>query len=240
MSVERVGGLADDGLLLAEKFVTVQGEGPSIGQPAVFLRTSRCNLHCPGCDTPFTWDATRFDLRAESTHVGWRALARWVLDQAPELVVITGGEPLLQQRHLLDLVGHLIGEGRRIEFETNGTVIPAVELDRDGVRFNVSPKLAGFAAPRDAAIRINVPALAALRDTGRAVFKFVVSHPDELEQVAALADKHALAPVWVMPEGTTERSVLDGMRALVDPARALGFSVSPRLHILLWGDDRGR
>jgi organic radical activating enzyme len=240
VTANRTPALGGDRLLLAEKFVTLQGEGPSLGQPAVFVRLSRCNLHCPGCDTPQTWDTVRYDLRNESEPVGWRALAGWVLEQEPELVVITGGEPLLQQHHLIGLVDQLVGAGRRVEFETNGTIVLAPELNRPGVQFNVSPKLAGFAALRDARTRINHDALAALVATGRAQFKFVVTGPEDLDEVAAFRDLHGLAPVWVMPEGVTERKILDGMRALADPARERGFSLSPRLHILLWGDERGR
>ena len=39
-----------------EIFHTLQGEGASLGSPAVFLRLSLCNLHCHWCDTPYTWN----------------------------------------------------------------------------------------------------------------------------------------------------------------------------------------
>ena len=39
-----------------EIFHTLQGEGPSVGVPAVFIRASRCNLHCVWCDTDHTWN----------------------------------------------------------------------------------------------------------------------------------------------------------------------------------------
>lgn len=42
-------------LLVAERFgPTLQGEGPSVGQPSLFIRLSRCNLSCAFCDTPYT------------------------------------------------------------------------------------------------------------------------------------------------------------------------------------------
>ena len=53
---------ADGGLVVAEVFgPTFQGEGPSTGQRAGFVRLGRCNLDCSWCDTPYTWDWERFD-----------------------------------------------------------------------------------------------------------------------------------------------------------------------------------
>jgi hypothetical protein len=84
-------------LLVAERFLSLQGEGPSTGQQAVFLRLSRCNLSCPSCDTPYTWDTSRFDLSAETQRYPSHDIIAWVLAQQPRLLVITGGEPLLQR-----------------------------------------------------------------------------------------------------------------------------------------------
>ncbi|MFT6627957.1 MAG: 7-carboxy-7-deazaguanine synthase, partial [Flavobacteriales bacterium] len=55
----------DDALLISEIFRTVQGEGPSTGVVSTFLRLAHCNLRCTWCDTPFTWDWTRHDVRVE-------------------------------------------------------------------------------------------------------------------------------------------------------------------------------
>jgi hypothetical protein len=55
-------------------------------------------------------------------------------------------------------------------------------------RFNVSPKLTGSGLPPERAMRAD--ALAAVRDSGRAVFKFVVAHPAELDEVASVIDAH--------------------------------------------------
>ena len=56
----------------------------------------------------------------------------------------------------------------------------------------------------------------------------------------AIATAHRLEPVYVMPEGTSAEVVLARMRELAEPALARGFHLTPRLHILLWGDVRGR
>jgi 7-carboxy-7-deazaguanine synthase len=226
------------GLLVAETFTSLQGEGPSAGQPATFIRLSRCNLSCGFCDTPYTWDWSRFRPGAESRRWPAEELAAWTLEQQPQLVVITGGEPLIQQATLVPLAARLADAGRQIEIETNGTIAPLPELVRLVSQFNVSPKLSGSGIP--ASRRLVPAALAALAATGKAVFKFVICHPRELIEVAELQAGYGLAPVWVMPEGTSEQAVLDRMRAITGEALAQGWSVSPRLHVLLWGDQRGR
>src|SRR5437588_8479601 len=116
-------------LLVAECFgPTFQGEGPSAGQQAMFIRLTRCNLSCPGCDTPYTWDWSRFDPAVESRRIAADELIAWCLESSTQLVVITGGEPLLQQRGLAPLVASLTHAGRRVEIETNGTRTPGPDL----------------------------------------------------------------------------------------------------------------
>lgn len=225
---------------VAETFAdTVQGEGTSTGVPAAFIRFSLCNLACRDCDTPYTWDASRFDLRAESS---WRtvdALVDWALGRPEKLVVVTGGEPLLQPG-LLPLVQELAAAGREVEIETNGTVVPVPELVSSGAWFNVSPKLSGFGDGMPEERRIVPAALRAFVAGGRARWKFVVRGAGELAEIAALEAAYGLSPISVMPEGTTVEAVLDGMRDLVKPVAERGWRLGTRLHVLLWGDVRGR
>lgn len=226
-------------LFLAERFgPTLQGEGPSSGQPALFIRLSRCNLDCTWCDTPYTWDWSRFDPRVESTRVSSPEILDWVEEHPTSLVVITGGEPLIQQRRLDSLVQGLVQRGRRVEFETNGTIAPLPTLCVPGVTFNVSPKLASSGVNEDR--RIVPDALQSLAASGQAIFKFVVSDEDDVDEVSALQSKFSLPAVWVMPEGTSSGLITDRMRWLAEIAINRGWSLTPRLHVLLWGDERRR
>jgi 7-carboxy-7-deazaguanine synthase len=88
--------------------------------------------------------------------------------------------------------------------------------------------------------RIRGRALAALSESGHARFKFVAAAIGDLREIAELQQQYGLDPVWVMPEGTTGEAVLDGMRLLADEVIARGWNLTPRLHVLLWGDTRGR
>ncbi|MFI6287648.1 7-carboxy-7-deazaguanine synthase QueE [Streptomyces sp. NPDC051018] len=230
------------GLIVAECFgvevPTFQGEGPSCGHPALFIRLSRCNLTCTKCDTKYTWDWSQFNPRVESTKKTVAELVAWATSSRVELVVITGGEPLLQQARLVPLVEALLAAGKRVEFETNGTIAPTPELLVDGVRFNVSPKIASFGM--DEAKSVVPAALEAFVASGRAAFKFVASSVADLDRIAELADVHRLAPVWVMPEGTTADAITATTRTLADAVAVRRWHFTIRLHALAFADARGR
>ncbi|MGH9118047.1 MAG: 7-carboxy-7-deazaguanine synthase QueE, partial [Acidimicrobiales bacterium] len=214
------------------------GEGPSLGRRAGFVRLGRCNLDCRWCDTPYTWDWERFDPARELRRVPVDEVVRQLEAMAPERVVVTGGEPLLQARELTRLVAACRDRGWQVEIETNGTRVPDAGLVELVSQWNVSPKLANSGVAE--ADRIRPDALAALLASGRAVFKFVVTGEADLDEIAALADAHQLAPIWVMPEGTDAATLVARGRALADPVLARGWNLTPRLHVLLWGDERGR
>ncbi|HEX5121355.1 MAG TPA: 7-carboxy-7-deazaguanine synthase QueE [Pseudonocardiaceae bacterium] len=227
-------------LLVTETFgPTLQGEGPSCGQRAVFIRLSRCNLTCGWCDEPQTWDRKRFDLGAHTVRRSPVSLAGWALSQDTELVVITGGEPLMQHK-LVSVVDTLLRAGRRIEFETNGTIAPLADLVSDRVQFNVSPKLSSSGVPE--ARRIVPGALQALSHTN-SLYKFVITaahRESDLAEVQALTHSYRLQPVWLMPEGTTRSVVSAGLRALAEPALTHGWNLTSRLHVELWENANGR
>ena len=241
-TVKRPASDAGSWLIVAECFgvetPTFQGEGPSCGHPALFIRLSRCNLTCARCDTTYTWDWSRFNPRKESTRRSVADLVAWAASSPVELVVITGGEPLIQQRNLAALVQGLLAAGKRVEFETNGTIVPGPALLIDGVRFNVSPKVQSFGVDESKSI---VPsALEAFAATGSAVFKFVASSVPDLDRIAELAAAHRLAPVWVMPEGTTAEAINAATRVLADAVAARHWHFTTRLHVLAFADARGR
>jgi len=221
-----------------EIFASVQGEGVSMGVPSTFVRLAMCNLRCRWCDTAYTWDWERFDRAASTMAMTAEEAAAVVRALPPRNVVITGGEPLLQRRQLVPLVGALRDEGYRLEVETNGTVGPgplAELIDQ----FNVSPKLAHAG---NAGLRRIVPGV--LREfgaTGRAWFKFVVAAPGDLEEVRGVCAAGNIPPerVVLMPEGTSAAVLNERGQWLAEACAREGYRFSTRLHILLWGDRRG-
>ncbi len=234
----------EQGLVVSEVFgPTWQGEGPSLGRVAGFVRLGRCNLDCgrgPGatwaCDTSYTWDWERHDPARElRTASPSEVLARLDAMQV-SLLVVTGGEPMLQQRRLPALLEGAKERGWRVEVETSGTVAPNLAPELVD-QFNVSPKLAGSGVARERRYRPGV--LRSFMATGVAVFKFVVCEPEELPEVDAMVAECGLDPVWVMPEGTDAATVTARTRALAEAVLARRWNLTSRLHVLVWGDRRG-
>jgi 7-cyano-7-deazaguanosine (preQ0) biosynthesis protein QueE len=228
----------DASLIVSEVFgPTWQGEGPSIGRRAGFVRLGRCNLSCRWCDSQFSWNWDRFDPAVELHRRSIDEVLTELADMRIERVVVTGGEPLLQQRALAGLVEGCAARGWSVEVETAGTLQPAPSLAEAVDQWNVSPKLANSGDPLERRRKPDV--LRALQATGRAAFKFVVMEPADLEEVEQLVTECGLTEVWVMPEGTDADTVVARLQVLAEPVRARGWNLTPRLHILIWGDRRG-
>lgn len=230
---------AADELAVNEVFgPTIQGEGPTAGRRAGFVRLARCNLSCSWCDTPYTWDWSRYDPAREIHRRRPAELLERIEAMGVDRVVVTGGEPLLQQRRLVPLLEGCRARGWAVEIETNGTRVPLAAVVAPGTQLNVSIKLAnsGLAEAR----RIRPTAIRALAGCGQAIFKFVVAAPADLDEVAALADRLGLQPVWITPEGTTPEAILAATRELADAVVARGWHMGTRLHVLAWGNERGR
>ena len=225
-------------LRVAEMFASFQGEGPSAGQRAAFIRLSGCGVGCSWCDEPQTWDWSRYSREQESSRAEADEACAWACGTGAGLVVITGGEPLAQQRAVTGLACALAAAGLRVEVETSGTAIPARELCAAVSMFSVSPKLANSGVRLER--RIRPEALAAFAACGKAVFKFVACGTGDLDEAGELAARFGLAPVWIMPEGTTAGRVLEGMRELADGVLERGWNLTGRSHVLIWDGARGR
>jgi 7-carboxy-7-deazaguanine synthase len=226
-------------LLISEVFgPTLQGEGPSAGRAAVFVRLGGCNLSCAWCDTAYTWDRDRYDLSHELSVRRTEDVAEKVFSLGARLVVLTGGEPALQAIEAERLARMVAAAGMRIEVETNGTV-PLGELANAAGLLVVSPKLSNAGLRTEARLRWDV--LTGLSSLSNAVFKFVVAGPEDLAEVEAIAGRLSLQPsrVWVMPEATEQSTLLQRMAELANPLAERGWSLSTRLQVLLWANKRG-
>lgn len=109
---------------VAEKFVSINGEGQKAGQLAVFIRFAGCNLGCSYCDTKWAND---FDLKGENLTA--EQILEYVLDTGVHNVTLTGGEPLLRPE-IEELISMLVKAGLWVEIETNGSV-PLKPLEKD-------------------------------------------------------------------------------------------------------------
>lgn len=228
----------------------LQGEGPRTGQPAVFLRTAGCNLDCSWCDTPYSWDWTRHDVAKESHSLRTEDVAlriKALLAGVPfPGLVITGGEPMLQQKALARLLPRVVYHTRWVGVETNGTRpvlhTPLYDYVTDWV-LSIKLKSSGVDKAKRTLKREAMDhwRMMANRAKVSVVFKPVVTSLEDIPEVEAIADRLSLhvSQVWVMPEGTTaESQVAPWVRDLEREVVARGWNLTLRQHILLHPGER--
>lgn len=229
------GGPAVGTMPVAERFVSVNGEGPRAGSFSAFVRFRGCNLACSYCDTQW---ACQPGCPVEELDPG--ELASWVLGQQTPCATLTGGEPLLQPL-LPELVRRLLQrEGLTVEVETNGAC---------GVEELAALRAAG---PGTLALTLDCKAPSSgmagqMLESNYALLgaddcvKFVVGSEADLEAAAQAIECHGLlerCPVYLSP-----------VFAAIEPAAIVGFlqergllraRVQLQLHKLIWpGVEKG-
>lgn len=228
-------------------FATRQGEGVTAGENAIFLRLQFCNLACGRnggwiCDTGYTWDTRRADYWQEPVDMTFLQVAdeasqSWSQsfpDDDDKRIVVTGGEPLLQQRKIASLLSYL--PGWTVEIETNGTIAPIRELW--GAQFNCSPKLTN--SGNSLASRYRPQALKQIAQLPNSWFKFVVVNIGDLDGIQQMANECAIPgeKILVMPEGSTEESVSEHARCLEKDVLEKGWGITMRNQLIWYGPGR--
>lgn len=247
-------------------FLTLQGEGLDTGVPAVFLRLAGCQLHCSFCDTPETWVFTDELVRAHKDHTLYDPaiwIRRMTFDEVFEAIytlrltvpgpcnlVITGGEPLVQQQMLAEFFKKYdlqLMAFRLIEIETNGGITPNIAVASRAGRFNVSVKLSNSGndlkvAQRPSALKVYAGwAREEERDTPEVLFKFVVATERDGQEVEALIKEYDIYPgsVLLMPEGRTPEELAAKAKEIAELCIKKGYRYCPRLQVELWGQKKG-
>jgi len=239
-------------LLSGDKcFFSLQGEGESIGKPAIFLRLHLCNLRCSFCDTPYTWDIKDKRFYNEPERWSIAKTSKKIASYPCTRLVITGGEPLLQREAILKLIdfvepNHLITAkwqgDRYFEIETNGTLPPLSfkKGDEKDIQYNVSPKLKN--SNNLEIIRYCPDILEQFNSLPHTTFKFVVTCKEDLQEIEEIIRECSLDKnkIILMPEGITPEEVAKHGRAVAQLCKEKGWRLIPRLHVMLWGDERAK
>lgn len=222
---------------ITEQFLTIQGEGRSVGKLAYFIRFAGCNLWCQWCDSLHSVDPKLYKER------------RFFIDYEKipkncQLIVLTGGEPTLfdlesvRERLLID------HPQRLFEVESNATQFPAEIVDH--YFWNLSPKLRSSLQKNQAYDDKRLIALEKWahysQNNPKVIFKFVVSSSADLNEVDELVRTYHLNPtqVYLMAEGSKkEQQQLAQVEWVIEACKIRGMNFSPRLHTMFWGDQRG-
>jgi 7-carboxy-7-deazaguanine synthase len=240
-----------------EVFFSIQGEGLSMGMPSIFVRTTKCNLHCSWCDTDYTWNwiGTRFEHQNDSIP-GYQKFDKkeWIIkvtiEETAQLVaqfkgknvILTGGEPMLQQPALTRLMSVLrqkFALDYRFETETNGTLMPTAEFDENIDQYNVSPKLAN--SNNSQRLRERPEVYRFFAKSKKANFKFAVADATDLTEILTLIKQYQIptGKVLLMPEGTSADQLAQRRIWLTDICKEHGFRYTDRLHVQIWGGKKG-
>ena len=223
---------------IAEIFNSIQGEGVLAGVPSVFVRTSGCNLRCTWCDTPYTsW-------KPEGEERTLDAILAEVRRYEPTHVVVTGGEPMLTDE-IVPLTKRLREMEFHVTIETAGTIYQSVVCDL----ISISPKLAnstphlreeGRWAAQHERLRYQREVLKRLMENPYQL-KFVVCAPEDLEEIHRIVEETGAdrGCVVLMPEGTDVQTIYQRARWLADICKTEKYRYGPRLHIDIYGNQRG-
>ena len=179
---------------IAEKFVSINGEGRRAGQLAVFIRFFGCNLRCAYCDTAWAWDFTQPGERLTADEI-----YQFIRQTGVYNVTLTGGEPLLQP-DILPLLQRLTADPElSVEIETNGSqpLAPILALPHRPI-LTVDYKLPG------SGMENQMQPQELRRLDKRDVVKFVCGSPADLQRAAEVIHRLRLisstnvylSPVW--------------------------------------------
>jgi 7-carboxy-7-deazaguanine synthase len=207
-----------DGSVLAikEVFATLQGEGPFAGEPSVFVRLGGCNLQCKFCDTDFD---NPVDMSLEQLLFDIKQFSFNGTKQVIKLVVITGGEPLLQP--IENLCDKLIAQGYKVQIETNGTICREINTD---VFIICSPKagINGYSLVRDDMLA-RVSAL-----------KFIVSKSNHLYDNVPENKEYQEKEIYIQPmDELDEEKNKENLKYCVDLCLEKGYKLSMQLHKII-------
>lgn len=210
---------------LAERFVSINGEGRFAGELAVFIRFSGCNLRCNYCDTMWANVPT-----CSTTNYTLDDIDEFVAKSGAKHVTITGGEPLLQN-NVFPLFERLLKNGVAVEIETNGSI----PLDTYMKKF---PKLSftmDYKMPSSfMESKMHIPNLKLLRKTD--TLKLVCGSYDDLIKTMDLIDQVSddvliyVSPVFgkIEPKDIVEFIIENKMTRL---------KLQLQLHKFIWSPD---
>lgn len=248
-------------LAISEYFYSIQGEGKTSGHNAIFLRFTACNLICGGRGTLKDGKLHNGALwRCDSIDV-WKSGTRYEISELIELLekevrltermlegchlILTGGEPMLQQDALANFLGELYRRtpslvfNSHIEVETNGTILPSPQFSALVDTWNVSVKLANSGETEERRIKPEV--INYFNLVKGSIYKFVVSdYLNVLEIIKLIGDNDIpRKKVWLMPSCESKSDLLIMQESVVKYCLEFGFNYSNRMQIQIWDKTTG-
>jgi 7-carboxy-7-deazaguanine synthase len=156
---------------VVEIFKSIDGEGITVGYPAVFVRLYGCNLRCKYCDTPYGYSGDNYK------DISIPEILQAVTFLKTKRVTVTGGEPLIHP-NINILLSCLCEKGFKVNVETNGTVEPSYY--HPNIIYTMDYKLPCSGMSK----KMNIKALNSLREQD--VLKFVVGSKQDMDEAVSV------------------------------------------------------
>ena len=211
-------------MLVNEVFSSIQGEGPDAGLPATFLRLAKCNIRCSFCDTKYAFQDGEEMMLSEV----WARLMK-----GTKFIVVSGGEPLLQEEELGKLINLMRKQHYHFAIETNGTLSRPSWWRK--VVWDVDCK-----CPSSGVRRFKYEWLS-IGEKNR--LKFVVSDKNDFEfvlRVVEMARHYELCPqLLVSPMIPVEGAGKEWLQTVWEFCVANSLRYSLQVHKIVWGNRVG-
>jgi 7-carboxy-7-deazaguanine synthase len=236
-------------ILVSEIFgPTVQGEGPLIGQPSVFVRTGGCDYRCSWCDTLYAVLPQYRDEWTLMTPADIMVRVNELAGGQGVLITLSGGNPALQPFASLFALGHVHGHG--FALETQGSMPQPWFADLDWLILSPKPPSSGTVTNWEAF----EACLDAAEGRPRVVLKIVVFDEADYGYAQAAAARYPELPVYLqvgnpvaplaaaLAEEADIGDLMQRFRWLAGKVTAdhwFAATVLPQLHVLAWGNKRG-
>ncbi|HAX73842.1 MAG TPA: putative 7-carboxy-7-deazaguanine synthase QueE [Firmicutes bacterium] len=213
-----------------EKFVSIDGEGPSSGELATFIRFCGCNLRCSWCDTTYSFEE---DETTELMDVD--SIYAYIKQSGVKNVTLTGGEPLIQ-KHIEVLLDKLSQDHDLVtRIETNGSVSIASlknKYKNSNIHFILDYKLQDSKMSHKMCLD-NLNCVEASD-----VYKFVISSMADLEQAKEIILKnqlHTKCSVYFSP--VTNRIKVADIVEFMKEHKLNDVKLQLQLHKYIWPKD---
>jgi len=211
---------------IVEMFEGIQGEGRYVGHPALFIRLEGCNLNCPWCDTKYAMNLKEGDYK----NIDVRELIGKIMMQPLDMIVWTGGEPMMQYDEIAWVLKTLERRGVNIIncLETNGLLaLQSMCIDAhklfDYICFSPKDKKTAEDLSKLAEITIGVP--------------YDIKIVTDLDKIGT--DLISCATM-LMPLTTFDKKKDEEIKKKVwNYCIKANIKYSPRLHVDVWGKKRG-
>lgn len=213
-------------LLVSETFYSIQGESSLAGYPCVFIRLAGCNLRCSYCDAKYSYEE-----KGQPTPVA--TLLEFCQKYPAAMVLVTGGEPLLQNG-VYELINQLLDDNRLVMLETNGSI--SLKKVASGVIKVMDIKCPGSGMAEEMQLR-NLELL-----SPRDELKFVLTSRDDYQWAVDFLKTHVLFCEMQGEQARRPQILFSPVTSSLAPAELaqwlltdqLPVRLQLQLHTILW------